>query len=200
MQLIMSPASPYVRMARVTLREAGLTDLVEEVAVQTNALATAPEVAAANPAGKIPALVRDDGPALYDSRVICRYFDSLTSAGLYPERRIWEVLTLEATGQALADSAVAMVYEERFKGTDGRCGDWIEAQWAKVARILGALESRWMSHLSGPADAGHIAVGCALGYLDFRLDDRGWRSLAPGLAGWAEGFAERPSMVETAPD
>jgi len=199
MQLLMSPASPFARTARVALREAGLLDTVTEVAVTTTAMATEPAVAAANPAGKIPVLLRADGPAIHDSRVICRYFDHLGAARLYPEPRLWETLTLEATGTALSDAAVAMVYEARFKGTEGKSADWIEAQWQKAVRILAAVDGRWMSHLAGPADAGQIAVACALGYLDFRHEDRDWRSLAPALAGWFEGFAARPPMVDTDP-
>ncbi|SLN75856.1 glutathione S-transferase family protein [Roseisalinus antarcticus] len=199
MQLIMSPASPFVRRVRVTIREVGITDLVEEVPVTTTPLASAPEAAAANPSGKIPSLLREDGPAIHDSRVICRYLNAVADARLYPESRIWEVLTLEATGDALMEAAVSMVYEARFKGTEGASADWIAAQWVKVVRILGALESRWMSHLMGPVDAGQIAVASGLEYIDFRLPDRDWRVLAPALAGWLETFAQRPSMQATRP-
>ncbi|KAA9006659.1 glutathione S-transferase [Histidinibacterium aquaticum] len=199
MQLLMSPASPYVRKTRVTIRELGLTGQIEEIALSTNALDTDPRLASANPAGKIPALTRDDGPTVHDSRVICRYLDHLAKGSLYPDRRIWEVLTLEATGDALCDAAVAMTYEARFKGTEGKSGEWIEAQWAKAARILASLEARWMSHLSGPVDAGQIAVACGLGYLDLRHAGRDWRATVPELAAWHARFAERPSMADTVP-
>ncbi len=199
MRLIMSPASPYVRKVRVALRELGLEDAVTEVHVSTTPLASAAEALAANPTGRIPALVRDDGPALYDSRVITRYLDARTGGGLYPEARLWEVLTLEATAEGLLDSAIAMVYQTRFVGTEGASADWIEAHWGKVSGALAAIESRWMSHLAGPLDMGQIAVGCALGYLDLRHGDRGWRTVAPALADWYVTFAARPSMAATAP-
>ncbi len=199
MKLLMSPVSPFVRKVRVVLREADLLAGIEEVEVSTTPMATAPQVAAANPLGKIPALIRDDGPALYDSRVITRYLDALAGARLYPETRLWEVLTLEATADAICDAAVGITYEMRFREADMQMPDWMDAQWAKVTRAIAAIESRWMSHLSGPLDAGQIGVACALGYLDLRHDARGWRSAAPALAAWYGAFSLRPSMIETAP-
>jgi hypothetical protein len=115
MKLVSSPASPFVRKVRVLLRETGLDASVEELDVATTPYATAPEVIAANPVGKIPALIRADGPSLYDSRVITRYLDSLAGAGLYPDAAIWEVLTLEATGDAIMDCAVSITYEGRLR-------------------------------------------------------------------------------------
>jgi len=200
MKLIMTAASPYVRKVRVCLVELGLGGSVTEVPVTTTPLDTAADVVAANPLGKIPALIRDDGPTLYDSRVICRYLDDLGQGGLYPESRIWEILTLEATADGILDAAVAMVYEARFKSTTGKSADWIEAQWVKVTRALHAVETLWMSHLSGPVTIGQIGMGCALGYLDFRHPARDWRSDVPALAAWEAEFAQRPAMEATRPD
>jgi glutathione S-transferase len=154
----------------------------------------------ANPLGKVPALERPDGPALYDSRVICQYLDARAGAGLYPEgARRWDTLTVEATGDGILDAALLMVYEGRLRPEELRFAPWVEGQWAKVDRALDALETRWMAHLQGPLEAGQIAVACALGYLDFRHGARGWRSGRPHLAAWYAGFAERPSMQATIP-
>ncbi|WP_102109019.1 glutathione S-transferase [Oceaniglobus roseus] len=199
MQLFHSPASPFVRKVMVTLHETGQLDEVELVAVQTTPVKSAPEILAHTPPGKIPALTRPDGPALYDSRVICRYLDARKGGKLYPEVRIWDTLTLEATADAIMEAAVLMVYEKRVRPEDRQFDDWIEAQWGKASRALSALETRWMSHLSGRLDMGQIAVACALGYLDLRHEVRGWRSGNPGLAAWYERFAERPSMQATRP-
>ncbi len=199
MKLLMSPASPFVRKVRVVIREAGLTAGIEEVAVSTTPVASAPEVVAANPLGKIPALIRDDGPALYDSRVITRYLDHLAGATLYPATRLWEVLTLEATADAIMEAAVLMIYEVRTRPEGERSPGWIAAQWDKVERGVAAIEARWMSHLAGPLNAAQIAVGCALGYLDLRHADRDWRAANPALGAWFADFAKRPSMVDTAP-
>ncbi len=198
MQLIVSDASPYVRKVRVLIREAGMTDHVEEVEVHTTPMDSAAEAVTANPLGRIPALIRPDGPSLYDSRVISRYLDAAFQADLYPETRLWEVLTSEATADGLLDSAVGMVYEVRFRG-ENAWAPWLDAQWAKVDRALTAVEERWMSHLSGKLTMGQIAMGCALGYLDLRHGDRDWRAGREALKAWYSEFSERPAMQETAP-
>jgi hypothetical protein len=92
-----------------------------------------------------------------------------------------------------------MVYEGRIRPEELRFAPWVEGQWAKVDRALDALETRWIAHLQGPLDAGQIAVGCALGYLDFRHDARDWRNGRPRLAGWFAGFDARASMRATVP-
>jgi glutathione S-transferase len=199
MQLIDSPASPFCRKVKVVLHETGLAGDVELVRVVTTPLAPDGMAAANNPLGKIPCLIRADGPSLYDSRVICRFLDAKAGAGLYPEARIWETLTLEATGDGIMDAAVLMVYEVRHREENQRNAAWVEGQWAKVARALDAIEARWMSHLHGKLDAGQIAVACALAYLDFRHGDRDWRKAHPALAGWYQRFAARPSMEATVP-
>ncbi|MBO9476350.1 glutathione S-transferase family protein [Shimia sp. R11_0] len=199
MKLIHSPSSPFVRKVSVTLAETGQSADVTLEGVKTTALSTADAAAAANPLGKIPALVRPDGPALYDSRVICRYLVARAKSDLYPEERLWDVLTLEATADGMLEAAVLMVYEKRLRPENMVFEDWIEAQWGKVAGALDALNERWMSHLFGPLDMGQIAVGCALGYLDFRHGDRNWRQGRDGLAGWYAEFAKRDSMLATVP-
>lgn len=199
MQLLTSPTSPYCRKVEVLLRESGLSDHVELVAGSGTPLAPNSTTTAANPIGKIPVLIRDDGPALYDSRVICRYLDSLAGGAFYPEKRLWEVLTLEATADGILDAALLMAYEWRLRPEEVRFAPWVEGQWDKIARALDVIEARWMSHLEGRLDMGHIAVGAALGYLDFRHDARGWRTARPQLADWFARFSERDSMQATVP-
>ncbi|MDC1229427.1 glutathione S-transferase family protein, partial [Octadecabacter sp.] len=172
MQLIMSPASPFVRSVRVLLRETGLIDRVDEVQVATSPMASAAEALAANPTGKIPALTRTDGPAIYDSRVIMRYLDNMADANLYPNTSLYEVLTLEATAIAIMDATVSMAYEVRLRPETQQSPDWIEAQWGKAARGIEAINAHWMSHLNGPLNAAQIATSCALGYIDLRHDGR----------------------------
>lgn len=199
MKLMMAAPSPFVRKVRVLVREAGLQDEVEEIEVVASPAGPSDDLIAANPLGKIPALVREFGPTLYDSRVICRFLSDRAEGDFYPAARLWEVLTLEATADGIMDAAVLMVYETRFREEGHQSQAWVDAQWAKVDRALSALESRWMSHLTGPVDIGQIAVGCALAYLDFRHADRGWRDGRPHLAEWFAGFESRDSMVATIP-
>lgn len=200
MKLVSAPPSPFVRKVRVLLHETGQVDDVELVSVATTPISTPEEVSAANPVGKIPTLIREDGPAIYDSRVITRYLDARSGAGLYPEQRLWEILTLEATADAIMEAAVLMVYEHRVRPPEKVHDGWLEAQWAKIERAVAAINARWMSHLSGPMDMSHIAVGCALGYLDFRVPDRIWRKGNDALDDWFAVFAERDSMKATAPE
>lgn len=198
MRLIASDASPFVRKVRVVLLETGQMDDVQIVPVATSPLAIADE-AKVNPVGKIPCLVRPDGGPLYDSRVICRFLDDRAGAGLYPDPLLWDVLTLEATGDAILDAAALMVYEGRCRPEERQHPEWVEGQWTKVAGALDALESRWLDHLAGPLDMGQVAIGCALGYLDFRHGARNWRDGHDGLAAWFADFAQRPSMQATVP-
>jgi glutathione S-transferase len=187
-------------MVKVVLVETGLIDKVELVAVGGTPLDPGTMPVAQNPLGKLPVLARADGPALYDSRVICRYLDDLGGGRLYPGKpRLWDTLTLEATAHGISEAALLMTYEVRVRPAEHRLEAWIEAQWAKVARALDAVEARWMAHLAGPLDCAQIAVGCALGYVDFRHGTRQWRAGRPALAGWEARFAQRPSMQATRP-
>ena len=200
MNLYKADASPFARKTRVVLREAGLEEQVTEVASVGTAIDPGTIRLAVNPLGKIPSLERDDGPSLYDSRVICRYFDDLGNSNLYPAApRLWDTLTLEATADGMMDAAILMVYESRVRPEEKQFSDWVEAQWAKVTRALDVLEDRWMAHLSGPVDIGQIGVACALGYLDFRHGTRNWREGHEQLSAWEAKFAERPAMAATVP-
>jgi glutathione S-transferase len=200
MKLFHAAASPYVRKVVVLLHELDKFGAVALETVATTALDTDEGLKSANPLGKIPALQREDGGTLYDSRVITAYLNDLFDGGMYPAKSgRWDTLTLEATGDGIMDCAVSMVYEVRLRDTAQQSPAWIEAQWAKVDRALDVLNARWMGNLSGPMGMGHISVACALGYLDFRHEDRGWRTGREALAAWYDAFSDRPSMVATRP-
>ncbi|MGA0539602.1 glutathione S-transferase [Neotabrizicola sp. VNH66] len=199
MKLYAAPASPFVRKVRVVIAETGLTG-IEEIGASGHPVEPGSLPVDHNPLGKIPALIPDDGLPLYDSRVICRYLNDLAGGTLYPPApRLWQTLTLEATGDGMMEAAVLMIYETRIRPEDIRFVPWVEAQWAKIARAMDALETRWMDHLYGPLDMGQIAVGCALGYLDFRHSGRAWRAAHPDLAAWEAEFSARPAMAATVP-
>ena len=200
MQLYTSPTTPFGRKAMVMLRETGLADSTTAHEVSGTPIDPGTMPVDRNPLGKIPALVLDDGRAIYDSRVICRYLDAASGAGLYPGgEALWDVLTLEATADGMMEAAVLMVYESRLRPEDRQHGPWIEGQWSKVARALDAIEAQWMPLLEGPLTAAHLGLGCALGYLDFRHGARDWRAGHPRLAAWEATVAQRPSLQATRP-
>ena len=200
MRLYHSPTSPYVRKVMVLLHEADRLGSVDVVEAHGTPVDPGTVPVSHNPLGKIPALERDDGPALYDSRVITRFLDDWAGAGLYPDPpRLWETLTLEATADGILDAALLMVYEGRVRPDEKQFDGWVDGQWAKIERALAALEARWMSHLHGRLDMGQIAVACALGYLDLRHGARDWRAGVPSLSAWNSSFAERDSMKATVP-
>ena len=197
MKLIMAAASPFARKVRVLLRETDQLKDVKEVHVTTSPFKPDPTAHAANPTGRIPSLTRPDGPALYDSRVITRYLDARNDAGLYPKANLWDVLTVEATGDSMMDSAVSISYETRMRAEQLISTDWVDAQWAKIIGGCKALQNNWMTNLNGPMTMGHISVACALGYLDLRHDSHNWRQGHETLATWFATFKKRDSMVDT---
>lgn len=197
MQLYTSPTTPFGRKISVQIRESGLADRVQEVIVAGTPLDAGTMPVQHNPLGKIPCLTTDDG-AIYDSRVISRYLDDLTGAGLYPKgAALWPVLVLEATADGILDAAVSMAYELRLRPEPLRFAGWLEGQWAKIARALDALEPKAAE--IGALNMGQIALASALAYLDFRHDARNWRQSRPQLAAWFAEFSARPSMKATEP-
>lgn len=180
--------------------EGQLIDIISLVPVQTSALSTDPTVRDVNPLGKIPALILDDGKALFDSRVICRYLDDLSDADLYPKATLWDVLTLEALADGIMESAVLVVYESRLRPEQKRFETWVEAQYSKIAHALDALEQNEFAALDGDLHFGQLAVACALGYLDFRHPDRNWRDGRTSLDALNGIIQDRASMRATLPE
>lgn len=200
MKLYHSPNSPYVRKVMVVLHETGQLGEVELVPATGSPLEPASALMGKTPLTKVPALEREGGPTLYDSRVICAYLDDRAGGRLYPGgARRWETLTLEALADGMLDAALLMTYEGRLRPEEKRWDDWVEAQWSKIARACAAAEGQWMSHLAAPLNMGQIALACALGYLDLRHGARDWRKGHPGLADWFDRFESRESMMATRP-
>ncbi|MEL6426213.1 MAG: glutathione S-transferase family protein [Pseudomonadota bacterium] len=200
MKLYDGAASPFCRKVKLLIAELERTELVEIIPALGNPVAPGSMPLAENPLGKIPCLIQDSMPALYDSRVICRYLNDLWDGGLYPTGpALWSTLTLEATADGMMEAAVLVIYEGRCREEGERSDIWVSAQKDKISRALQALEARWLSHLAGPVDMGVLGVAAALGYLDFRLPDWDWRGGHPGLATWYDAFAKRPAMLSTQP-
>jgi glutathione S-transferase len=202
MKLWYSPASPFVRKAMVTAREAGIEGRLEMISVSTTVIDSNEALRGENPLGKIPALSLFDGRTLYDSRVICAYLADLSqNAMLAPtdtDAR-FVALTLEALADGIMEAAVAIRYENFLRPEQSRWDTWTKALLLKIETAMDSLETDWTETLAGNVTIGVISVGCALGYLDFRNPDLDWRKNRPKLADWYEEFAARPSMAATKP-
>jgi glutathione S-transferase len=201
MKLYFSPNSPYARKARIIIHELGLTPRVEDVIVSLPADA---KLRAVNPLGKIPALVLDDGSAIYDSTVICEYLDEFGGGKFFPRATLfkeaqgrWRALTLQALGDGLADAVVRRNQEMRI-AEDKRSADVIERQ-TKAIEAAFAVADRAAARFGADPTIGEVAVACAIGYLDLRAPNDGWRARYPQLAGWLETFSQRPSAIATRP-
>ncbi len=192
-----SPASPFGRKVRIAAAIVGLSERIEVVAADTND--PADSLRRQNPLGKIPALIAEDGEAIFDSRVIVEYLDGLAGGGrLIPADLAARIvaLTLQALADGIADAAVLQIYERRMREPDERSAKWVEHQAGKVARALAALESK--PPKVGATDVGAIALACTLGYLDLRFAGE-WRAVHPRLVGWLDGFAAAvPAYAATA--
>ena len=158
-----------------------------------------PNIVRSNPLGKVPTLITDDGTALYDSRVICEYLDSLhggrplfPSAG--PSR--WSALRRHALGNNLTDNLM-LWRNEMLRPAVQQSAEILDAFEMKVRNAVAALDGEAAALTSEPVNIGHVAIGCALGYIDFRFAGLGWRSGHDHIANWYQTFAQRQSMVLT---
>jgi len=201
MKLHWSPRSPFVRKVMIVLHELGL---VERVALIRSVVAmhtTNPELMRDNPLNKLPTLVLDDGTVLFDSPVICEYLDTLHDGEkLFPSDtgRRFAALRWQAFGDGLLDLLV-LSRNEQNRPPAARSEPHIVAFETKVEAALDRLVEEAGALQSAPFGIGHVAVGCALSYLDFRFPARTWRDGRPGLAAWHAEFAARPSVRATEP-
>ncbi len=198
MQLYYSPTSPYVRKVRVVAIEKGLADRIELVTASPWPDPTA--VARVNPLGKVPALVTDDGVALYDSPVICEYLDALVPAApLIPRSGSgrWQVLRCQALCDGILDAAVAVVLERRRPEAERSAAAQQRAIDA-IRRSVAALAPELRTG-GAPFDLGQISTAVALGYLEFRLGDVELGMDQPAIRDWWAATRDRPSLVMTRP-
>lgn len=200
MKLIGSLASPYVRKVRVAMAEKKLDyELVLE-----NVWAPDTAIQQSNPLGKVPCLVMEDGGAMFDSRVIVEYLDTLTPVGkLIPPngRERAEVKCWEALSDGVVDAAV-LVRLERMRPEAQRSQEWMERQMSKVHAGLKAMSSglKDTAFCSGNHyTLADVAVGCALGWLSFRFPEITWRDTYPNLEKLFDKLSERPSFKDTIP-
>ena len=203
MKLIGSNASPYVRKVRIVMAEKKL----DYQFVQENVWADETGISKSNPLGKVPCLVMEGGEAVFDSRVIVEYLDTLSPVGkLIPAqgRERAEVKTWEALADGLVDAAILARLEATWAGRQDseRSQAWIDRQLGKVQASLKSMsqglgDKPYCSgiHLS----LSDIAVGCALGWLEFRFPEIAWRNEYPNLGKLLDKLMQRPSFADTKP-
>ena len=198
MKVMSAPTSPYARKVRMVIIEKGLQDRVEVIAASP--YDNPPDLLAANPLCKVPALLTDDGKAIFDSPVICHYLDSLAPpACLLPEGEArWDYLVREALCDGILDAAYNTTMEGR-RPEGYRSPDAPKRWRTAIVRAVAAVEDD-IAGYEGALTLAQIGLGAALGYLDFRLADIGWRESCPKTAAWYETFSQRPSMQATRPD
>lgn len=203
MKLIGAITSPYVRKVRIVMAEKKLDYqfVIEDVWAADTTMSTF------NPLGQVPCLVMEGGEALFDSRVIVEYVDTLSPVGkLIPGsgRERAEVKTWEALADGLVDAAILARLEATWSGRQEgeRSQAWIDRQMKKIDDSLVAMDRALAerSHCVGiHLSLADIAVGCALGYLDFRFAHIAWRTSHPNLAALHERLAQRPTFKDTVP-
>jgi glutathione S-transferase len=198
MKLHWSPRSPYVRKVMVVAHELGLADRIETVRTVVGGTTPHRELMRENPLGKIPTLVLEDGTILYDSPVICEYLDTLHGGArlfpAWPERLV--ALRRLALGDGMLDIALAWL-GERFRPPERQSEPHMALWETKLRSCVDALEHEKLHE--GSFTIGHIAIGIALSYLDFRFADLAWREGHPRLADWHAAFDARPSVVANPP-
>jgi glutathione S-transferase len=202
MKLIGSLNSPYVRKVRIVMAEKRLDFQLEIEDVWAS-----DHILESNPLGKVPCLVMEGGEAVFDSRVIVEYIDTLSPVGrLIPERgrERAEVRTWEALGDGVLDAAVLARLERNWGGrSDGqRSQPWIDRQMKKIDASLASMSKGLgdKPFCSGiHFSLSDVAVGCALGYLDYRFSHIDWRTEYPNLAKLHEKLSQRQSFIDTLP-
>ncbi len=201
MKLIASLASPYVRKVRIVMTEKKLDyELVLE-----NVWAPDTKILHSNPLGKVPCLVMEDGGAMFDSRVIVEYLDTLTPVGkLIPPngRERAEVKCWEALADGVLDAAILVRLERTQRSQAQQSPEWIERQMGKVHAGLRAMSAGLKDTAFCAGNhytLADVAVGCALGWLSFRFPEIDWRDSHPNLGKLFDKLSERPSFKDTLP-
>lgn len=201
MKLIGSTTSPYVRKVRVVMAE----KKIDYQFIQENVWSADTAIQASNPLGKVPCLVMEDGGAMFDSRVIAEYLDTMTPVcklitGQGRERA--EIKCWEALADGVLDAAVLVRLEKTLRPEAQQSPEWIARQMGKVDAGLKAMSTGLGDK---PYCAGNqytladVAVGCALGWLEFRFPEFQWRNDYPNLARLFEKLSDRQSFKDTVP-
>jgi glutathione S-transferase len=197
MTLHWSPRSPFVRKVMIAVYEMGLEARIDRIRTVVAPTKVAEALLPDNPLSKLPTLVLEDGSSLFDSRVILEHLDGLHSGPRLfpasgPER--WIALRNQALGDGVMDFALLWLIE-RQRGEGLQSEPLITAFRAKLAASLARMDRDVGLLANRPFDIGHLTLGTALGYLDFRFPTENWRSGHSDLAAWHATFLQRPSVL-----
>lgn len=201
MRLYYTPTSPFVRKVMLVAHETGQARSIETVLLRPSPLEADAGLSSDNPLNKIPALVRQGAPVLYDSAVICEYLDSLHAGRkLYPERgeARWRALRIAALCDGIVEAGVSAFYERHHRPKEMQWAPWVAGQTVKAKQGLDALE-RDAASFEADVDIAQIGAAAAIGWLEFRDVFGDLRAGRPTLFSWYERFRERPSMKATEP-
>jgi len=201
MLLHWSPRSPYVRKVLITAQETGIADRIQKVRTVVASSEPNTELMKENPQSRLPTLRLADGTAIYDSVVICEYFDSLHGGeklfpANWPERLV--ALRRHALGDGMLDTML-MWRAEQLRPAANQSIKHMQAWKLKTNVSVDMLEEQSEELGQSQFSIGHIAIGVALGYVDFRFPELGWRNEHPRLTKWYEAFSARPSVKATEP-
>lgn len=201
MKLYWSSRSPYARKVMAFAHEAGLASRLQTVRTLVSMTAPNKDLLKVNPTAKIPTLVTDDGLVLFDSSVICEYLDTLNGGEkLFPaaSAQRWPALRWQAFGNNMLDNLVPW-RNERLRPQGQQSPETLAAFELKIRNAVAALEAEAGALEQAKTGIGHVTIAVALGYIDFRFSDLGWRDGHPRIAAWHERFSKRPSMQATVP-
>ena len=201
MKLHWSPRSPFVRKVMIVAHEVGVVDRIDCVRTVAAMMKPHPELMRDNPLSKLPAMVLDDGTVLYDSPVICEYLDHLHDGPkLFPAPFAERMTALrrQALGDGLLD-ALLLWRGELSRPAEQQSQPYLKSFSVRNEATLASLERETPALEASAWSIGHIAIGCAVAYLDFRFAERQWRNDFPKLAAWHATFAARPSVRATEP-
>lgn len=197
MKLIGSPTSPFVRKIRVLLLEKGYDDIEVEM---VNPWDNPEKLLSLNPFSRVPTLVLSNGVAFYDSKLIVDYIETnMQGPKMIPTAGAgrWFVLQAQAHADSLLDVGVRALLERR-RPADKQIKEKIMRDEVAVARGISAA-AKMVASMEAQVNLGHIAVACALGFVDFRLPHLKWRERQPALSAWYQNMRLRPSMQATVP-
>ncbi len=193
MKLYTTKRSPFARKVRIMAIEKNISlDLIDQDLVNKS-----PELVAANPLGKIPVLLLDNGETLIDSPVICEYLEHLKPEPVFiPKANRFQILHLAAVGDGITEAALT-IYMEKMRHPDSFNKPLVENQEKAIPRVYTYLESQ-MDILS-QVNLASVSVAAAIGYVNLRVPQLGPQHYSPVIQKWYEQFSQRPSMVQTIP-